>query len=207
MKLIFDTNNPAKLDYMKHILDKIGLDVVGLDQQPCILPNVEEDGNTPLENACIKAKQYYQVLQQPLFACDSGLYFNDIPNQYQPGVHVRKPNGVRLSDDEMITWYSNLAKRFHGLQAYYVNAICLIIDEQHIYRSDDSSLWSHPFSIIATPHQKRMEGFPLDCLSTHIKTGTYFYDDETAYDDRDEIGIIKFFEAHKLELMQYGTKQ
>lgn len=206
MNLIYGTKNPAKLDYMKNVFDYIGLNLIGLQQLSCTLPDIEEKGTTPLENACIKAIGYYNTLHQPLFAYDSGLYFKDIPKQYQPGVHVRRPTGIRLNDHEMTTWYANLAKQFGSLHAHYVNAICLIMDEQHVYTCDDSSLWSQPFSIIQTPHKKRVEGFPLDCLSVRMGTGNYFYDEETGMEDNEIKGLISFFQMHKSEIEQYLMK-
>ena len=37
------------------------------------VPKVKEDGNTPLENARLKAMVYYEAFQIPVFSCDSGL--------------------------------------------------------------------------------------------------------------------------------------
>ena len=65
-----------------------------------------ETGNTPLENARQKAIAYYQVFKMPVFSCDSGLYFDEVPDEIQPGVHVRNVNGRCLSDDEMIAYYT-----------------------------------------------------------------------------------------------------
>ena len=53
---------------------------------------INENGKTPLENAEIKAKAYYEAFQMPVFSCDSGLYFDELQEEEQPGLHVRRIN-------------------------------------------------------------------------------------------------------------------
>lgn len=149
-----------------------------------------------MENARSKALAYYQVFQQPLFSCDSGLYFKGLPEECQPGVHVRRRQGKRLNDDEMTAWYAHLANTYGTITAYYVNAICYIKDAEHIYESDDVSLWSQPFHIVSTPHEKKVSGFPLDRISKNVQTGLYFYDQEQELNELEAIGIRSFFKKH-----------
>mgnify|MGYP002225500190 CR=1 FL=1 len=83
---------------------------------------------------------YYEAFQIPVFSCDSGLYFDNVPDEVQPGVHVRNVNGKCLSDDEMIDYYSGLVKAYGNLVARYRNAICFewMI---RIYMRQWSRLW------------------------------------------------------------------
>ncbi len=58
----------------------------------------------------------------------------------------------------------------------------------------DMSIATEPFTLVAEPHAKRVEGFPLDSLSVDIGSGKYYYDLEvkdvsTSVDD----GIRSFF--------------
>ena len=160
------------------------------------IPRVPEDGNTPLENARQKAAAYYKAFGMPVFSCDSGLYFDDVPDEVQPGVHVRNRNGKCLSDDEMIAYYAGLAQKYGNLKARYKNAICFVRDEAHIYEAMEPSMESEPFLLMDRPHSAiRKEGFPLDSLSVDIKTGQYYYDlppdrlDQVAVED----GFLEFF--------------
>ena len=107
-----------------------------------------ETGSTPLENARIKALAYYRAFDMPVFSCDSGLYFDNVPDELQPGVHVRNVNGKCLSDDEMVEYYSGLAKKYGNLTARYRNAICFVQDEEHIYESMAPSMASDPVSCL-----------------------------------------------------------
>ena len=94
MKLLYGTGNPAKLDVMRRRLADLGIELIGLkDLGEVRLPEIIEDGKTPLENARKKAEAYFEALHMPVFSCDSGLYFDDVAEEDQPGVHVRTVNG------------------------------------------------------------------------------------------------------------------
>lgn len=138
MKLLYGTGNQAKLAAMRNRLRQIGIELVGLNDLKADgldIPKVVENGNTPLENARLKAKGYYEAFHIPVFSCDSGLYFDNVPDEIQPGVHVRNVNGKRLSDDEMIDYYSGLVKIYGNLVARYKNAICFVMDDTHMYEA------------------------------------------------------------------------
>lgn len=180
MKLLFGTGNQAKLAAMKSRLESIGIELIGLSDLKAggkRIPEVAENGNTPLENARKKALVYYEAFQMPVFSCDSGLYFDHVPDEVQPGVHVRNVNRTCLSDEEMLEYYAGLVKRYGNLVARYRNAICFIMDENHIYESMDASLESEKFILTDKPHSAvRKKGFPLDSMSIDIKTNRYYYD-------------------------------
>ena len=199
MKLLYGTGNLAKLSAMRNRLEQLDIELIGLNDlrvEGKNVPEVKEDGNTPLENARLKAMAYYEAFQIPVFSCDSGLYFDNVPNEAQPGVHVRNVNGKCLSDDEMIDYYSGLVKAYGNLVARYRNAICFVMDNTHIYEAMEPSMESEKFILTDKPHSTvRKEGFPLDSISLDIKTNKYYYDlpedklEQVAVED----GFLEFF--------------
>lgn len=186
MKLLYATGNEAKLLGMRDWTADLGVELIGLRDMHCPVPEVEEDGATVLENARKKAHIYYDAFRIPLFSCDTALYFENVPDEYQPGVHARRVCGVNASDERRQAYYAELARKFGDLRAYYQHAICLILDEEHIYEEAPPVLESERFLITSTPHPKGMirNGFPLDCLSKELKSGKYFYDLEESPEDR-----------------------
>lgn len=202
MKLLFGTGNTAKLSVMRSRLEKIGIELVGLNDLKAdgmSIPDVAETGNTPLENARIKALAYYEVFKIPVFSCDSGLYFDNVPDEVQPGVHVRNVKGKCLSDDEMVEYYTSIARKYGNgiLTARYKNAICFVKDDKNIYEAMEPSMESEPFILADRQHSKiRKKGFPLDSLSIDIRTGKYYYDlsDEELEQFAVEDGVLLFFE-------------
>lgn len=199
MKLLYGTGNQAKLSEMKSRLEKIGIELIGLNDlraEGKRIPQVLENGNTPLENARLKALSYYEAFEIPVFSCDSGLYFDNVPDEIQPGIHVRNVNGKCLSDEEMIEYYAGLVRQYGNLIARYRNAICFVMDENHIYESMESSLDSEMFILTDKPHSAiREKGFPLDSMSVDMKTNKYYYDlsademEQFAVED----GFLQFF--------------
>lgn len=200
MELLFGTGNQAKLSVMKSRLEKIGIELIGLNDLKAegkSIPEVTENGNTPLENAKLKAIVYYKAFQMPVFSCDSGLYFDNVPDEVQPGVHVRNVNGKCLSDEEMVEYYAGLVRQYGNLIARYRNAICFVMDENHIYESMDSSMASEKFILTDKPHSAiRKKGFPLDSMSIDVKTNKYYYD--LATDELEQFavedGFLLFFQ-------------
>lgn len=177
MKLLYGTTNQAKLELMRRAVEPIGIEVIGLSDLGREIPPVDESGNSPLENAELKARTYFEAFHMPVFSCDSGLYFEGLADDEQPGVHVRRIDGRELSDSEMTEYYAELSRKNGGnIIGQYRNAIYLILDEEHTYSSMDLSIATEPFILSDTPHQKRVAGFPLDCLSKDPKSGEYYYD-------------------------------
>lgn len=196
MKLLFGTGNPAKLEVVKRRLETMGIELIGLKDIDKEIPNVIENGNTPLENAEKKAKAYYEAFHIPVFSCDSGLYIDNIPDSEQPGVHVRTVNGKYLTDDEMLEHYIRIAVKYGNPVARYRNAICLYLSQDKIYSAMDKDMESEPFIITSTPHSNiRKEGFPLDSISIDMRTGKYYYDLAAEELERVavEAGFLRFF--------------
>lgn len=73
-RLLYGTGNPAKLSLMRKNLEQLQIEIVGLSDIDVAVPQADEDGDSPLENARKKAKCYYDVFQIPVFSCDTGLY-------------------------------------------------------------------------------------------------------------------------------------
>lgn len=210
MKIIYGTGNSAKIAYMKRAIEKLPpesppIEIQGLyeaaEERGISLPQVEETGSTPLENAREKAEQYFALFQCPVFSCDSGLYLWDhrtgrpLPEKCQPGIHVRGRGVKRYSDEELLNHYTGLVKKYGQIRARYKNAICLIWDENTRAESEAEELWGAPFLLTDVPHSKRVEGFPLDSISLDLQTRKYFYDMEN--DLQDDLvsrqGFSKFF--------------
>ena len=195
MKILYGTTNQGKLQAMKKSVEGLDIELISLRDVEGELPKINENGRTPLENAEIKARAYFEAFRMPVFSCDSGLYFDELTEEEQPGIHVRRVNGKELTDEEMTEYYASLAAKHGGrITGRYRNAIYFILDENHHYSSMDMSIATEPFILGTKPHEKRVPGFPLDCLSIDIATGKYYYDLEekdvsTSVDD----GVRKFF--------------
>lgn len=199
MKLLYGTGNRAKLSAMRSRLKQLDIELIGLDDlraEGKTIPQVVEDGKAPLENARLKATAYYEAFHIPVFSCDSGLYFDNVPEAIQPGVYVRNVNGKCLTDDEMIDYYSGLVKIYGNLVARYRNAICFVQDDTHTYEAMEPSMESEKFILTDKPHSiVRKKGFPLDSISLDIKTNKYYYDlpvdrlEQVAVED----GFLDFF--------------
>lgn len=195
MELLYGTANQGKLLVMRRALSPLGIRVKGLMDRKEKIPTVPETGHSLLENARLKAKAYFEVYKAPVFSCDTGLYFENVPQEYQPGIYVRRVKGYEMTDEEMTEYYAGLAQKFGDLRAQYRNAVCYCKSEKEVYESDAVQLWGKPFLLTSLPHKRSQPGFPIDRLSVQISSGTYYYDlpeyaqDEVALDE----GFRHFF--------------
>jgi len=192
MNLLYGTYNPSKLESMIKMLDGLDLCIVGLESLAMEIKEAKETGKDPLSNATQKAMSYFEQIKQPIFSCDSGLYFEGVDEKDQPGVLIKRINGNNLSHSEMLIYYSNLASSYGGkLIAYYKNSICLVMNENNIYKYDGEDINSEKFYIVDKPHEKYREGFPLDSLSVEIASMKYYYDLEGSKSE--SLGVINGF--------------
>jgi len=177
IKLLYGTTNKAKISSMVNSLKSINVTLLNNDSFDLSVVKVVENGDTPIDNAKIKALAFYKKFKIPVFSCDSGLYFKNVDDKYQPNVKVRRVNDKHLNDEEMIEYYASLAKMHGGeLISYYKNSICLAMGEDEMYCYDGHKIHSEEFVISSIPHKSRTNGLPLDSLSIHIESGKYYMD-------------------------------
>ena len=127
MKVLLGTTNPSKVERFSYLLRGYDIEFLTLNDL-CIKDEPEETGGTPEENARIKA-YYYGKYFDSVICSDSGLYFKEIDtlDKRQPGMMIRTPMGCkRLSDEEMIEYYSGLIESLGGkVSAYYLDGIAV----------------------------------------------------------------------------------
>ena len=191
MRILLGTTNPSKVKRFSDLLKGCDAEFVILNDL-AITDEPEENGTTPEENAILKVKFYGKYFD--IVICnDSGLYFEELAldDVRQPGLNVRTPMGMdRLSDEEMIDYYSKLIGELGGeVSAYYLDGIA-VYNQGTIYSFMDADMAQNTgsFYMIETPSPKRFEGWPLDSLSINKETGKYFVDGSI---DESKENIIK----------------
>lgn len=192
-KVLFATGNESKAKRFKDGLLRNGIEIItvkDIDEDIEVL----EDGKDAIENALIKARAYAKVLDMPVFAMDDSLYIDNIPDDKQPGLYVRRVNGKRLSDEEMLTYYSNLAHEYGEdgkLTCRWVYGIAVINDGV-----ESTYTWSkNDFYIVDKLSDKIDPGYPLNTISINKKLNKYFTDmTKEDYDTvkEDESDVVEF---------------
>ena len=132
MQVLLATTNKAKIKYYGTKLKEQGIEILTIEDLNLNL-DVEETGKSPNENAILKAKAYYEVSEIPTIAIDDGLFFENVPDEIQPGVNVRRINGKRLSDTEMIEYYKGIVKQYGTLgqlKGYFLKSVAIVFGEK-----------------------------------------------------------------------------
>lgn len=95
MKILLATTNRGKIAELRALLAELNIEIIGLDQLPQRL-DVEENGETFLDNALLKARAYAQLSGLPTIADDSGLCVQALGGR--PGVHSARYAGPGADD-------------------------------------------------------------------------------------------------------------
>lgn len=192
-KVLFATTNPAKVRKYKKALEEKGIELITINDLNIKL-DIDECGKNALENAYIKAKKYYDETGITAIGMDNCLFLENIPEEKQPGTHVRRVNGRELTDDEMINYYTNLVKEYGGkLTAKWVYGMVICKGKQKKEYS-----WSKSnFYLVDKPCEKRNIGYPLDSISIMPENNRYFLelkeeDNSNNKQDNKEDEVIDF---------------
>jgi len=174
MEILFATGNPSKVKRFAKGLEKEGINILTLNDIDKKV-EIEENGKNAIENAIIKAKAYSKIVNMPVLAMDDNLYIENVPEEKQPGMFVRRVNGKRLTDEEMIEHYTNLVKEY-GENG---KLICRWVYGMAIINNGKISTYSwskDDFYMVDKKSPKINPGYPLDTISINIKLNKYFTD-------------------------------
>ena len=171
-QILLATINESKVKRFQKALLENNIEMLTLKDIDTAI-EIEENGSTAIENALIKARAYASITNIATLAMDDNLYLENVPSTYQPGVYVRRVNGKRLTDEEMIKYYTNLVQEYGvdgKLVARWVHGLALVIGEEEFTYS-----WSNSdFDLITTPSEIIHPGYPLDSISINRKLNKYF---------------------------------
>ncbi|MCR5731871.1 MAG: RdgB/HAM1 family non-canonical purine NTP pyrophosphatase [Sphaerochaetaceae bacterium] len=163
MKLYFASGNEHKKQEMKRLLGGFELT---LPKEEGISFDPVENGSTFIENALIKARSLYEIVNQPVIADDSGLVCDGLGGN--PGIHTARygcTEEKKLTSQEQ---YTLLIKNLEGnivRSARFVCALVLMLSKERIYIIEECV----EGSIATTP--RGIEGFGYDPVFLVEDTG------------------------------------
>lgn len=174
-KIIFATENESKSKrFSKGLLEK-GIEVINLKDLNIKLDE-PEDGQNAIENALIKAREAYRNTNMIVIGMDDSLYLENVPDNIQPGLFVRRVNNKTLTDEEMLDHYTNLVKKYGNngrINCKWVYGLAIINKngEEFTYT------WCKDnFYMVDTLSDKINPGYPLNTISKYKLIDKYFTD-------------------------------
>ena len=194
-QILFATGNQTKSKrFSKGLLEK-GIEVLSLKDIDTDV-SVEENGETAIENALIKARAYHKETGMNVMGMDDTLYLEGVPEDKQPGLFVRRVNGKELSDEEMIKHYIGLVKEYGQdgkLNCKWVYGLAVINESGQ----ENTYTWEKDnFYMVDTPSDKINPGYPLNSISKYKGIDKYFT--EITEEDKEEITLN---EDHVIEFI------
>ncbi len=127
-KLIIATANKHKLSEIEALL-KDGVEEIL--PMPFDISEIEENGETFMQNSLIKAKAVYNKTKIPSLADDSGLCINAIDGK--PGLYSARYGGENLSYKEKMQMILEELKDKEDRTAYFItSAVCMLNEKYYI---------------------------------------------------------------------------
>ena len=193
MKVLFATTNLAKVKKYKKALEEKGIELITINDLDFKL-NIDENGKNAIENAYIKAKTYYDVTKMTTIGMDNCLFIEELPEEKQPGTHVRRINGKELTDEEMIVYYTNLVKEYGGrLTAKWVYGMVIYNGEE----KKEYTWTKSDFYLVDKPCNKKNTEYTLYSISIMKKNKQYRLkiteeEKRKSTEKNDKDGVIEF---------------
>ncbi len=169
-RILIATTNVGKIEIYSNVLDKIGLPYCSLKDIKVDV-DIDETGETELENARLKAVGYHNATDLPIIANDSGLVIEKFKPEDQPGVFVRRYGGHELSDEETIRIFSEKLKAVGGESDSYFNVALSLCDFDGNYHE---KLFRSYRYMVATPSKVIIKALPLRSLDYSKELGKYW---------------------------------
>ena len=197
MDILLSTSNKHKVEFIKIATEGLGI-TFHTPKELGLKLDVEENGVTAVDNAIIKAEALSKVGGMPTFAWDMGMRIEKIPEILQPNLHIRRPLGKELTDNEMVEYWRGLVQLncLDGESpAHYFDGVALMDGDKLIH----SASFDEGFFIFTS--KKNENGTPkFNAFDQVRKTldGKYFCDltdeENLQYDNERSYYIRKFFE-------------
>ncbi len=134
-QILMATSNPHRIDYFSRKLAERDIQLLA-PADLGLSAEADETGISPVDNALLKVISLLKAAADrnlealPVFAMDEGLYLDGVPEELQPGLNVRRLNGHRLNDEEMIDHYLSLVHQYGDdgqLTGYFLKGICVCV--------------------------------------------------------------------------------
>ena len=149
MQLVAATNNQNKVLEFRRILAPLGFEVLSLEDIGLKI-EIEEDADSFLGNARLKAKAVYDRCRMPALSDDSGLCVDALDGR--PGVYSARYGGEGLSDaqrvDKLLEEMRDIPRERRG--AKFVCAICCVLGPETVLESSGECLGEIGFAPVGT---------------------------------------------------------
>lgn len=133
-KFVIASNNAHKIGEFKRILANLDISVISAKEAGVDFSNVEETGETFLENSKIKALYAFKKCGLPCIADDSGLCVDALNGR--PGIHSARYGGENSTDNEKIDLLLSELSEADDRTARFVCSICCVISESDIVTAE-----------------------------------------------------------------------
>lgn len=189
-QLFLGTLNPVKVAIVRAAISDWPTITLRTPADLGINLEIEETGQTTLQNAEIKARAYCDRTQLPTLAIDGGLWIERFPPEKQPGTRVRRIRPAAADTDEA------------DVLAYYIRELAAVGGESRCTWEGSLALaWPDQRLVTETyriaslltvqARGKAVPGIALAPITVDLETGKYY--SEMDWQERPDVARIRRF--------------
>lgn len=123
MRVVIATRNPGKFEELSKMLETPGIEYVSLIEFD--IEDIEEPGESYIENAIIKARKTTEMVGLPAIGDDSGLEITALEGY--PGIKSARCAGQSASDDDKVRHIMGLMDGQKNRDARFICSLAFVI--------------------------------------------------------------------------------
>lgn len=178
-KLLIATKNPGKIIELTSLLSELPLEILSLTDVG-IEDDVEEKGETYLENSQTKALFYSRKSGLPALSDDGGLEIVALDGA--PGIHSRRWLGFSATDEELVAHIKKVALSLpdSNRTAYFKTVVSFALPDGKIWSAEGEIK-----GIIAKkPHLKTLIGYPFRSFFFLPDINKYYHESDLSEEEQ-----------------------
>lgn len=172
-ELLIATNNRGKAGEIANFLGDLPVKVVTL-RDVGITRDVEEDGETYLENSQKKAREYANESGLPAISDDGGIEIDALGGE--PGIRSRRWLGHHATDQELVDHLSKVAKELPdgNRGARFITIVSFAMPHGDIFSAEGSVRGE----ISREPERSLLEGYPYRSFFYLPELGKFYHESD-----------------------------
>lgn len=186
LKLLVGTTNPVKIAIVQAAVCVLPIDLL----TPADLKieiHVDESGQTPQENAVIKARAYCMQANLPTLAIDGGLWIEKFPPEKQPGARVKRILDNDEEGDILAYYIHELATVGGESPCIWESGLALVFPDHRLI----TETYQTRSTLTSKAHGTAIPGIALSPITIDSVTGIYH--SEMSLDKHPDVQNIRQF--------------
>ena len=187
LKLLVGTTNAVKVAIVRAAVRTLPIELLTPDDLGIDL-QINETGQTTLENATLKAQAYCAQTNLPTLAIDGGLWIEKFPPEKQPGTRVKRIQNNGTAATDILAYYIRELEAVGGESpCTWEGGLALALPDHRVL----TEIYQTHSILTAKAHGTATPDVALSPITIDPRTGKYY--SEMSWDEHPDVHKIQLF--------------